>query len=124
MIITEYLSRHCNEDEDPSGLIPVRFCRLMDVETFCVGMRASLRARGETVPEVRGVDKEMDPHMMPMQQYASKGATPKKTIHNPNQGTISKEVSRSKIDLVKVTPSQVTTDKMGKSLVECASHNP
>ena len=48
----------------PLALSLLGFCRLMDVETFCVGMRASLRARGETVPEVRGVDKEMDPHMM------------------------------------------------------------
>ena len=27
MILADYLSRHCNEDEDPSDLIPVSFCK-------------------------------------------------------------------------------------------------
>ena len=34
-----------------------------------------MKARGETVPEVHGVDKELDPHIMPEQQYVSKGVT-------------------------------------------------
>ena len=67
MILADYLSRHCHEDEDPSDLIPVSFCRMRDVETFCVGTRASLRAKGEMVPEVHGVEKELDPHMKPEQ---------------------------------------------------------
>ena len=36
-----------------------------------------MKARGEMVPEVHGIDKELDPHIMPEQQYASKGMTPK-----------------------------------------------
>ena len=63
MILADYLSRHCNEDEDPTDLIPVSFCKLRDIEDFCVGTRASVKARGETVPEVHGVDKELDPHI-------------------------------------------------------------
>ena len=62
--------------------------------------------------------------MKPEQQYSSKGAIPKKTIHTLKQSSTSKEGLQSKIDPVKVTPSQVTTDMSGKSLTECASGTP
>ena len=124
MILADYLSRHHNEDEDPSDLIPVSFCRLRDTETFCVGTRASLRARGEMVPVVHGVEKELDSHMKPEQQYSSKDGMPKKTLKTPKQGSTSREGLRSKIDPVRVTPSQVTTEMSGKSPTECASGIP
>ena len=90
MILADYLSRNRNEDdEDPTDLIPVSFCKIRDIEEFCVATRASVKASGETVPEVHGVDKELDPHITPEQQYVSKvaAATPKgarpKTIKTP-----------------------------------------
>ena len=81
MILADYLSRNHNEDEDPADLIPVSFCKIRDIEDFCVATRASVKASGETVPEVHGVDKELDPHITPEQQYVSKvvTATPKGT---------------------------------------------
>ena len=124
MILAGYLSRHHNEDEDPCDLIPVSFCQLRDIETFCVGTRTSVKARGETVPEVHGVEKELDPHVKPEKQYLSKRAMPKKTVKTPTQGSIPKEVLRRKIDPVRVTPSKVTTDMSGKSPTECASGTP
>ena len=124
MILADYLSRHHNEDEDPSDLIPISFCRLRDVEHFCVGTRASLRARGEMVPEVHGVEKELDPHMKPEQQYLSNGVMPKKTVKTPIQASTSREGLRSKADPVRVTPLQLGTDMSGKSLTECASGTP
>ena len=36
-----------------------------------------VKASGETVPEVHGVDKELDPHITQEQQYVSKEQTPK-----------------------------------------------
>ena len=57
MILADYLSRHRNEDEDPSDLIPVSFCRLRDVDTFCIGTRTSIRTSGEKVPEIHGANK-------------------------------------------------------------------
>ena len=77
MILADYLSRHHNEDEDPTDLIPVSFCEMRDIEDFCVATRASVKASGETVPEVHSVDKELDPHITPEQQYVSKVVTPK-----------------------------------------------
>ena len=46
--------------------------KLRDIEDFCVATRASVKASGETVPEVHGVDKELDPHIMHEQQYVGK----------------------------------------------------
>ena len=86
----------------------------LSVFVDCIGTRASLRARGEMVPEVHGVEKELDPHMKPEQKYPSKGATPKKTVKTPKQGSTFREGLRSKIDPVRVTPSQVTTDREWK----------
>ena len=87
MILADYLSRHHNEDEDPSDLIPVSFCRLRDIETFCVGTRASMKARGEMVLEVHGIEKELDPHINLEQQYLGKNTTlrsvkPKSTLNS------------------------------------------
>ena len=77
MILADYLSKHHNEDEDPSDLIPVSSSQFCDIETFCVGTRASMKARGEMVPEVHGIEKELDPHIKPEQQYLGRDTTPK-----------------------------------------------
>ena len=63
MILADYLSRNRDDDEDPAELIPVSFCKIRDIDEFCVATRASVKASGETVPEVHGVDKELDPHI-------------------------------------------------------------
>ena len=87
MILADYLSRNCNDDEDPAELIPVSFCKIRDIDEFCVATRALVKASGETLPEVHGVDKELDPHITPEQQYVSKVATPTgarpKTVKTP-----------------------------------------
>ena len=80
MILADYLSRHCDEDEDPADLIPFSFCRLRDVDTFCIGTRTSIRASGEKVPEIHGADKTLNPHKKPEHQNFGKGATPKKSV--------------------------------------------
>ena len=78
MILADYLSRNRNEDgEDPTDLIPVSFCKIRDIDELCVATRASVKASGEIVPEFHGVDKELDPHITPEQQYVSKEQTPK-----------------------------------------------
>ena len=71
------MSRNHNDDEDPAELIPVSFCKIRDIDEFCVATRASVKNSGETVPEVHGVSKELDPHITPEQQYVSKEQTPK-----------------------------------------------
>ena len=45
MILADYLTRHHNEDEDPTDLIPV--CDRRDIEAFYVATRASVKASGE-----------------------------------------------------------------------------
>ena len=101
MILTDDLSRHRSEDEYPADLIPVSFCRLRDIDTFCVGTRALLKAKGEMVPDVHGVDKELDPHRQPEQQYLGKGAIPKRG--SCTSRPVAKEVSNSERD----TPSEI-----------------
>ena len=83
MILADYLSRHRNEDEDPADLIPVSFCRLRDVDTFCIGTRTSIKASGEKVPEIHGADKTLDPHKKPEHQDFGKTKTPKMSISTP-----------------------------------------
>ena len=124
MILADYLSRHCNGDEDPSDLIPVSFCKLRDIEGFCVGTRASVKARGETVPEVHGVDKELDPHIMPEQQYVSKGATPKgakpnSVIKTPMKDSLHKVGLETNIDPVHATQSKDKVEIASKSPKPC-----
>ena len=72
MILSDYLSRHRQKDLDPSELIPISFCCLktyrsiiddrIGEEIFCIKTRASTKAPGETVGEVHGADKPLDPN--------------------------------------------------------------
>ena len=56
MILADYLSRRRDEDKDPIDLIPASFCRLRDIDTFCIVTRASIKASGEKVQEIHGAD--------------------------------------------------------------------
>ena len=82
MILSDYLSRHRQKDLDPSELIPISFCCLKTYRSFiddkigevifCVKTRASAKASGETVGEVHGADKPLDPNYKPEHQSKSK----------------------------------------------------
>ena len=79
-----------------------------------------MRARGEIVPEVHGVEKELDPHITPEQQYVSEGATlkgakPKSTIKTLMNDSPHKKGLEMKIDPVKVTQSKDITELTSKS---------
>ena len=71
-----------------------------------------MKARGETVPKVHSVNKELDPHRQPEQQYLSKVAIPKKNVSSPK--SVTKEVSQP----VRDAPPNIPTDNSGKDLVE------
>ena len=107
MILADYLSRNRHDDEDPTDLIPVSFCKIRDIEDFCVATRASVKASGETVPEVHGADKELDPHITPEQQYVSKVQTPKgarpKILKTPVRDSPHNTESEMKSDPVRTT---------------------
>ena len=99
MILSDYLSRHRQKDLDPSELIPISFCCLktyrsiidckIGEEIFCVKTRASAKASGETVGEVHGADKPLDPNYKPEHQSKSKlpsvtgKSSPEKIVRKP-----------------------------------------
>ena len=99
MILSDYLSRHRQKDLDPSELIPISFCCLktyrsiidnrIGEEIFCIKTRASAKASGETVGEVHGADKPLDPNYKPEHQSKSKlpsvtgKLSPEKVIRKP-----------------------------------------
>ena len=82
MILSDYLRRHRQKDLDPSEFIPISFCCLkayrsfiddkIGEEIFCVKTRSSAKASGETVGEVPGADKPLDPNYKPEHQSKSK----------------------------------------------------
>ena len=116
MILADYLSRNHNDDEDSTDFIPVSFCKIRDIEEFCVATRASVKASGERVPEVHGADKELDPHIMPEQQYVSKVQTPKgvrpKMLKTPVRDSPHSTESEMKSDPVSTTrlPDKTTRE--------------
>ena len=99
MILSDYLSRHREKDLDPSELIPISFCCLKNYrsiiddrigeEIFCIKTRASAKASGETVGEVHGADKPLDPNYKPEHQSKSKlqsvtgKSSPEKIVRKP-----------------------------------------
>ena len=110
MILSDYLSRHRQKDLDPSELIPISFCCLktyrsiiddrISEEIFCIKTRASTKASGETVGEVHGADKPLDPNYKPEHQSKSKlpnvtgKSSPEKVIRKPILQTPSRHTSR------------------------------
>ena len=126
MILSDYLSRHRQKDLDPSELIPISFCCLktyrsiiddrIGEEIFCIKTRASTKASGETVGEVHGADKPLDPNYKPEHQSKSKlpsvtgKLSPEKVIRKP----ISQTPSRH-------TPKRLATPKSVRIQSEVAS---
>ena len=110
MILSDYLSRHRPKDLDPSELIPISFCCLktyrniiddrVGEEIFCIKTRASAKASGETVGEVHGADKPLDPNYKPEHQSKSKlpsvtgKLSPEKIIRKPISQTPSRYIPR------------------------------
>ena len=110
MILSDYLSGHRQKDLDPSELIPISFCCLktyrsiiddrIGEEIFCIKTRASAKASGETVGEVHGADKPLDPNYKPEHQSKSKLASvtgrlsPEKVVRKPISQTPSRHTPR------------------------------
>ena len=108
MILSDYLSRH--RQKDPSELIPISFCCLktyrsiiddrIGEEIFCIETRASAKASGETVGEVHGADKPLDPNYKPEHQSKSKlpsvtgKLSPEKVIRKPISQTPSRHTPK------------------------------
>ena len=126
MILSDYLSRHRQKDLDPSELIPISFCCLKTYRSiiddkigekiFCVKTRASAKASGETVGEVHGTDKPLDPNYKPEHQSKSKlpsvtgKSSPEKIVRKPILQTPGRH-----------TPRRVATPKSVKIQSEVAS---
>ena len=99
MILSDYLSRHRHKDLDPSELIPISFCCLrtyrsliddrIGEEIFSVKTRAGAKPAGESVGEVHGADKPLDPNYKPKHQSKSKlpsvmgNTSPIKSVRKP-----------------------------------------
>ena len=110
MILSDYLSRHRQKDLNPSVLIPISFCCLkiytsiindrISEEIFCIKTRASAKASSETVGEVHGADKPLDPNYKPEHQSKSKlpsvtgKLSPEKVIRKPISQTPSGHTPR------------------------------
>ena len=110
MILSDHLSRHRQKDLDPSELIPISFCCLkkyrsiiddrIGEEIFCTKTRASTKASGETVGEVHGADKPLDPNYKLEHQSKSKlpsvtgKSSPEKIMRKPILQTPSRHTPR------------------------------
>ena len=101
MILLDYLSRHRQKDLDPSELIPISFCCLKTYRSIIdIKTRASAKASGETVGEVHGADKPLDPNYKPEHQSKSKlpsvtgKSSSEKIMRKPILQTLSRHTPR------------------------------
>ena len=97
MILADYLSRHRQKDLDPSELIPISLHAYRSIiddriveEIFCIKTRASTKASGETVGEVHGADKPLDPNYKP--EHQSKSKLPSVTGKSSPEKVIRKQI--------------------------------
>ena len=116
MILSDYLSRHREKDLDPSELIPISFCCLktyrgiiddrIGEEIFCIKTRASVKASGETVGEVHGADKPLDPNYKP--EHQSKSKLPSVTGNSSSEKILRKPILQTPS---RHTPRRLATPK-------------
>ena len=116
MILSDYLSRHRQKDLDPSELIPISFCCLKTYRSiiddkigekiFCVKTRVSAKASGETVGEVHGADKPLDPNYKP--EHQSKSKLPSVTGKSSPEKIVRKSILQTP---ARHTPRRVATPK-------------
>ena len=126
MILSDYLSRHRQKDLDPSELIPISFCCLktyrsiiddrIGEEICCIKTRASAKASGETVGEVHGADKPLDPNYK--SEHLSKSKLPNVTGKLSPEKVIRKPISQT---LSGHTPRRLVTPKSVRIQLEVAS---
>ena len=126
MILSDYLSRHRQKDLDPSELIPISFCCLKTYrniiddkiggEIFCVKTRASAKASGETVGEVHGADKPLDPNYEP--EHLSKSKLPSVTGKSSPEKIVRKPILQTP---ARHTPRRVATPKSVRIQLEVTS---
>ena len=112
MILADYLSRHRHKDLDPSELIPISFCCLrtyrsiIDDKIFSIKTRASTKASGESVGEVHGADKPLDPNYKP--EHLSKSKLPSVIGNKSPMKSVRKSPPHTP---VRTTPRRVMTPK-------------
>ena len=126
MILSDYLSRHRQKDLDPSELIPISFCCLkthrsiiddrIGEEIFCIKTRASTKASGETVSEVHGAGKPLDPNYKP--EHQSKSKLPSVRGKLSTEKVIRKPISQTPS---RHTPRRLVTPKSVRIQSEVAS---
>ena len=126
IILSNYLSRHRQKDLDPSELIPISVCCLktyrsiiddkIGEEIFCVKTRASAKASGETVGEVHGADKPLDPNYKP--EHQSKSKLPSVTGKSSPEKIVRKPILQTP---ARHTPRRVATPKSVRIQSEVAS---
>ena len=132
MILADYLSRHRHKDLDPSELIPISFCCLrtyrsfiddkIGEEIFSVKTRAGAKAIGESVGEVHGADKPLDPNYKPEHQSKSKlpsiigNKSPMKSVRKSSPQTPVRTTPRRVMTLKSVRIQSTNTNDMPNTM--------
>ena len=67
MILSDFLSRHKNDDSNPHRIIPISFnmCQILDDnyygEKYLIQTRSQAKSSGIKLPEVHGMGKNLEP---------------------------------------------------------------
>ena len=77
MILSDFLSRQKNDDSNPHEIIPISFNRhqilnenYYNEEKYLIQTRSQAKSSGIKLPEVHGVEKNLDPNLKPEKQHA------------------------------------------------------
>ena len=84
MVLSDFLSQQNNDDSNPSEIIPISFktykiledkrnfgkCNnKIDNEKYLIQTHSQAKTSGTKLPEVHGVQKELDPNLRPEKQH-------------------------------------------------------
>ena len=96
MVLSDFLSRQKNDDNNPHEIVPVSFNtykiltdNYYNIEKYLVETRSQAKSSGIKLPEVHGMGKNLDPNMKPEEHHVNskKGSVEKPCIGQGRAGS-------------------------------------
>ena len=130
MVLSDFLSRQNNDDNNLHEIIPISFNmhkglheNYYDIENYLVQTRSQARSSGIKLPEVHGMGKNLDPIIKPLKQHAN---PIKGSIEKPHIGQGTAGLKRKRPDPINQTinpPSELSQRIHEETKIETGKTN-
>ena len=129
MILNDFLSQQKNDDSNPHEIIPISFnmCQVLDDNyynaKYFMQARSQAKSSGIKLPEVHGVEKNLDPNLKPEKQHAIPKQVNMERLHIGQERTGSRRKRPDPINQSINQPSNLSQKIPGRTEIETRKTN-